>query len=54
MVKEIDAPLRKMVQDYAKRISEKMVMLQNSDDGSLAEDEMEDEREIASVGGMEF
>lgn len=43
-----------MVQDYTKRISGKIAALESSIDGELAEDEMDDEREIASVGGMAF
>lgn len=50
----MDAPLRKVLQDYTKRISGKIAALESSIDGELAEDEMDDEREIASVGGMAF
>jgi hypothetical protein len=50
----VDAPLRKVLQDYTKRISGKIAALESSIDGELAEDEMDDEREIASVGGMAF
>jgi hypothetical protein len=46
--------LRKSVQDYTKRISGKITALEKSVGGDLAEDEVDDEREIASVGGMTF
>jgi len=42
------------VQDYTKRISGKIAALERFIDGELAEDEIDDEREIASVGGMAF
>lgn len=42
------------MQDYVKRISAKIAALGSSVDGDLAEDEIDDEREIASVGGMAF
>jgi hypothetical protein len=45
--------LKKSVQEYVKRISGKIAALQSSI-GELSEDEMDDEREIASVGGMAF
>jgi len=51
---DVDPLLRKNVQDYTKRISGKFAALENSVNGELAEDEMDDEREIASVGGMAF
>jgi hypothetical protein len=46
--------LRKSVQDYTKRISGKIAALESSVDDDLAEDAVDDEREIASVGGMAF
>jgi len=54
MLEHMDAPLRKIVQEYTKRISGKIAALESSVDGDLAEDEVDDEREIASVGGMAF
>jgi len=50
----MDSPLKKIVQEYTKRISGKIAALEGSVDGDLAEDEVDDEREIASVGGMAF
>ena len=50
----MDPLLRKSVQEYTKRISGKIAALENSVDGDLAEDEKDDEREIASVGGIAF
>jgi hypothetical protein len=52
MLADVDVPLRKSVQEYTKRIAGKIAALENS--GELAEDELDDEREIASVGGMTF
>ena len=49
----MDAPFKKSVQDYTRRISNKIAALENLD-GELAEDELDDEREIASIGGMTF
>ena len=43
--------MRKSILDFTKRISGKIDLLKNVD-GDLAEDEIDDEREIASVGGM--
>jgi len=50
----MDTPLKKSVQEYVKRISGKIAALETSANGELSEDEMDDEREIASVGGMAF
>jgi len=44
----------KSAQEYTKRIAGKIAALENSADGELTEEEMDDEREIASVGGMSF
>ena len=54
ILEHIDPPLRKIVQEYTKRISGKIAALESSVDGDLAEDEVDDEREIASVGCMAF
>ena len=54
MVDDMDPSARKIAQDYTKRISGKIAALESSVDGDLAEDELDDEREVASVGGMEF
>ena len=51
---DVDPILRRNVQDYTKRIAGKIAALGNSIDGELAEDEIDDEKEIASVGGMAF
>jgi hypothetical protein len=50
----IDPQLKKSVQEYTKRISAKISALEVPVDGELMEDEIDDEREIASVGGMVF
>ena len=50
----MDVPLKKIVQEYTKRISGKIAALETPIDGELAEDELDDEKEIASVGGMAF
>lgn len=42
------------MQEYTKRISGKIAALESMDAGELAEDELDDEKEIASVGGMTF
>jgi hypothetical protein len=44
--------LRKSVQEYSKRISGKIAALEPSD--GKRQDEIDDEREISSVGGMAF
>jgi hypothetical protein len=54
MSTDMDITLRKGVQDYVKRISGKIAVLGNSVSGDLSEDEIDDEREIASIGGMAF
>jgi hypothetical protein len=54
MLMDVNAPLRKSVQDYTKRIAGKISSLENRDHEELAEDEIDDEIEIASVGGMAF
>jgi hypothetical protein len=51
---DVDPILTRNVQEYTKRIAGKIAGLGNSNDGELAEDEIDDEREIASVGGMAF
>jgi hypothetical protein len=50
----VDAPLKKSVQEYTRRIAGKIAALESREGGELAEDEYDDEREIASVGGMTF
>ena len=50
----MDAPLKKSVQEYTKRISGKIAALESMDAEELAADELDDEKEIASVGGMTF
>lgn len=47
-------PLKRSVQEYAKRIASKIATLESYDSEELAEDMLDDEREIASVGGMTF
>jgi len=42
------------VQEYTKRIAGKIASLESPVDGELTEDELDDEREIASIGGMAF
>jgi hypothetical protein len=42
------------VQEYAKKIAGKIAALESLDDGELQEDEIDDDREIASVGGIAF
>jgi hypothetical protein len=54
MLVNVDPLLRKSVQDYTKRIAGKIAALESSVNGELGEDEIDDEREIASVGGMAF
>ena len=51
---DVDPILRRNMQEYTKRIAGKIAALGNSIDGELAEDEIDDEKEIASVGGMAF
>jgi hypothetical protein len=51
---ELDAPLRKSLQEYTKRIASKIAALESSMNGELTADELDDEREIASIGGMTF
>lgn len=54
MLGDMDAPLKKSVQEYTKRIAGKIAALENMDHEELAEDEIDDETEINSVGGMTF
>ena len=54
MLKEIDPTHRKVIHDYAKRLFDKILADQNARYGDLTEDEIEDEKEIFSVGGMVF
>ena len=54
MLADVDVTLSKSVQEYTKRIAGKIAALENSYDGELAADELDDEREIASVGGVTF
>jgi hypothetical protein len=54
MFDDMDASLKKSVQDYTKRIAGKIAALENTDHEELAEDEIDDETEIKSVGGMTF
>ena len=50
----MDEPLKRSVQEYTKRIAGKIASLENYDLEDLPEDMLDDEREIASVGGMTF
>jgi hypothetical protein len=51
---DMDASLRKSVEEYTRRIAGKIAALENTEEGELTEDELDDEKEIASVGGMMF
>ena len=46
--------MRKSLQEYTKRIASKVAALESSADGELTADELDDEREIDSIGGMTF
>jgi hypothetical protein len=53
-VKDLGESEKRVVKDYAKRILDKITVTQGTYDGELKDDEIEDEREISSVGGMVF
>lgn len=42
------------MQEYTKKIAGKIAALETSVDGQLRESELDDEKEIASIGGMTF
>jgi hypothetical protein len=48
----VDPVLKKNVQEYTKRISGKIAALDSLDSGR--QDEIDDEREISSIGGVAF
>ena len=54
LLQDFEAPLRKSLQEYTRRIASKIAALESSVNGELRADELDDEREIASIGGMSF
>ena len=51
-MESVDPVLKKSVQEYTKRISAKIAALESLD--GEKQDEIDDEREISSIGGMAF